>query len=130
MPRRCEADRYPPVTPAREEYYAAFHAAEAYIFEQSGEVATIHRGVRSGLTWLARHEPRIDRELSRLLATAYQLKAMADYGIGPTVASISADQAATAITTAGHFIDAITQLLPAGLPHHAARTRNLKPAHR
>jgi hypothetical protein len=43
------------------------------------------------------------------------VKATADYGIGPTVASISADQAAAAITTARRFIDTITQLLPPGL---------------
>jgi hypothetical protein len=40
---------------------------------------------------LARGEPGIDRKLTRFLATAYQLKATADYGIGPTAAPISAD---------------------------------------
>jgi uncharacterized protein (UPF0332 family) len=108
-----------PHVAAREAYYAAFHAAEAYIFEQTGKVATTHRGVRSEFGRLARREPRIDREFTRFLATAYQLKATADYGIGPSVAPITADQAAAAITTAGRFIDTITQLLPPGLtpPH-------------
>lgn len=108
-----------PHVAAREAYYAAFHAAEAYIFEQTGKVATTHRGVRSEFARLARREPRIDRELTRFLATAYQLKAKADYGIGPSVAPITADQAAAAITTAGRFIDTINQLLPPGLtpPH-------------
>jgi uncharacterized protein (UPF0332 family) len=78
-------------------------------------VALTHRGVRSEFTRLARREPRIDRELTRFLATAYQLKATVDYGIGPAVTPISADQAAAAITTAGRFIDTITQLLPPGL---------------
>ena len=32
---------------AREAYLALFHAAEAYIFEQTGRVAKTHRGVRS-----------------------------------------------------------------------------------
>jgi uncharacterized protein (UPF0332 family) len=100
---------------AREAYYSAFHAAEAYIFECTGKVATTHRGVRSEFARLARREPSIDRELSRFLATAYQLKETADYGIGPAVAPISADQAAAAITAAGRFIDTITQLLPPGL---------------
>ena len=63
-----------PHVAAREAYYAAFHAAEAYIFEQTDKVATTHR-----------------------------------------VASITADQAAAAITTAGRFIDTISQLLPPGL---------------
>ena len=115
--RRCEQIAALPLPrlAAREAYYAAFHAAEAYIFEHTGKVATTHRGVRSEFARLARREPRIDRELTRFLATAYQLKAAADYGIGPTVAPISADQAAAAITTAGRFIDTITQLLPPGL---------------
>jgi uncharacterized protein (UPF0332 family) len=32
---------------AREPYLAVFHAAEAYIFEQTGKVAKTHRGVRA-----------------------------------------------------------------------------------
>lgn len=63
----------PHVAP-REAYYAAFHAAEAYIFKHTGKVASTHRGVRSEFARLARREPRIDRELTRFLATAYQLK--------------------------------------------------------
>jgi uncharacterized protein (UPF0332 family) len=73
---------------AREAYYAVYHAAEAYIFEQTGKVATTHRGVRSEFGRLARRNPGIDRELTRFLATAYQLKVTADYGIGPTAVSI------------------------------------------
>jgi uncharacterized protein (UPF0332 family) len=108
-----------PHVAAREAYYAAFHAAEAYIFEQTGKVTTTHRGVRSEFARLARREPRLHRELTRFLATAYQLKATADYAIGPSVAPITAHQAAAAITTAGRFIDTISQLLPPGLtpPH-------------
>lgn len=118
MPCRCEADRATVPLPrlaARQAYYAAFHAAEAYIFEHTGKVATTHRGVRSEFTRLARREPRIDRELSRFLGTAYQPKATAEYGIGPAVASISADQATAAIATASRFIDTIIQLLLPGL---------------
>jgi hypothetical protein len=54
------------------------------------------RAVRIEFARLARREPRIDRELTRFLATAYQLKATADYGIGPTAAQITADEAAAA----------------------------------
>jgi len=50
-----------------------------------------------------------------LLATAYQLKATVDYGIGPAFAPISVAQATAAITTARRFIDTITQLLPPDL---------------
>jgi uncharacterized protein (UPF0332 family) len=49
-----------PHVAAREAYYAAYHAAEAYIFEQTGKVATTHRGVRGEFGRLARCEPRID----------------------------------------------------------------------
>ena len=105
-----------PHVAAREAYYAAYHAAEAYIFEQTGKVAITHRGVRGEFGRLARREPRIGRELTRFLATAYQLKATADYGIGPAVAPISADQATAAIAIARRFIDTVTQLLPPGTP--------------
>jgi uncharacterized protein (UPF0332 family) len=103
-----------PHVAAREAYYAAFYAAEAYIFEHTGKAAKTHHGVRSEFARLARREPHMDRELTRFLATAYQLKATADYGIGPTAAPITADEAAAAIATAGRFIDIITQVLPPG----------------
>ena len=48
-------------------------------------------------------------------STTYQLKATADYGIGPTATQISTDEAAAAIPTANRFIDTITQVLPPGL---------------
>ncbi len=110
---------------AREAYYSAYHAAEAYIFEQTGKVATTHKGVRIEFARLARREPRIDRELTRFLAAAYQLKATADYGIGPTVAPISGDQARAAITTARRFIDIMSQLLPPSVT--PARGPNVQP---
>ena len=46
---------------AREAYLAVFHAAETYIFEQTGKVAKTHRGVRSEFSRLAIAEPRIPR---------------------------------------------------------------------
>jgi uncharacterized protein (UPF0332 family) len=103
-----------PQVAAREAYYAAYHAAEAYIFEQTGKVATTHRGVRSEFARLAQRAMDIDRELSRFLATAYQLKATADYGVGPAIAPVSADQAAAAITMARRFIETVARLLPPG----------------
>jgi hypothetical protein len=45
----------------------------------------------------------------------YELKSIADYGVGPTVRAITAVDAARAIETAERFIDAITKLLPPGL---------------
>jgi uncharacterized protein (UPF0332 family) len=48
---------------ACEAYLAVFHAADAYIFEQTGKVAKTHRAVRSEFARLARMEPRNSRDL-------------------------------------------------------------------
>jgi hypothetical protein len=64
---------------------------------------------------LARSEPRLTAEYLTFLARAYELKSIADYGVGPTVRPITAVDAARAIETAERFIHAITQLLPPGL---------------
>jgi uncharacterized protein (UPF0332 family) len=102
-----------PQVAAREAYLAAFHAAEAYIFEQSGKAAKTHRGVRSEFTRLARTEPRIGRDLVTFLGAAYQFKTRADYAIGSTAAPITDAEATTSLTTAARFIDTITRVLPA-----------------
>ena len=112
--RTCLADARQiialPRLAAREAYYAAFHAAEAYIFERTGKAARTHRGVQSEFARLARREPRIARELARFLATAYQLKATADYGIGPQ-AVVTLAEAQEAIDSAARFVDTVAGLL-------------------
>jgi len=40
-----------------------------------------------------------------------EFKTIAGYGIGPAIDAISPDDAASAINTAGRFIDAIAELL-------------------
>jgi uncharacterized protein (UPF0332 family) len=55
---------------AREAYLAAYHTAEAYIYERTGKTAKTHRGLRSEFSHLARSEPRIDREHLTFLAQA------------------------------------------------------------
>ena len=52
-----------PDVAAREAYLAVYHAAEAYIFERTDQVAKTHRGVRSQFGRLARREPGIDGPL-------------------------------------------------------------------
>lgn len=99
---------------AREAYLAVFHAAEAYIFEQTGKVAKTHRGVRSEFSRLARAEPRIARDLITFLGTAYQFKTRADYAVGSTATPITPAEATAAIATTARFIDTITQVLPPG----------------
>jgi uncharacterized protein (UPF0332 family) len=97
---------------AREAYLAVFHAAEAYIFEQTGKAAKTHRGVRSEFARLAKAEPRIGRDLVTFLGTAYQYKARADYAIGSAATPITPAEAAAATVTTALFIDAINRVLP------------------
>ena len=94
---------------AREAYLAAFHAAQAYIFERTGKAAKTHRGVRGQFSRLAQ-EASIEREFLTFLAKGYEFKTIADYGIGPAMDAISPDDATSAIDTAGRFIDAVTRL--------------------
>ena len=96
---------------AREAYLAVFHAAEAYIFQQTGRVARTHRGARSEFARLARAEPCIGRDLLVFLATAYQFKARADYAVGSVAAPITSAEATDAIEMAALFIETI-----AGVP--------------
>jgi uncharacterized protein (UPF0332 family) len=96
---------------AREAYVAVFHAADAYIFEQTDKAAKSHHGVHTEFARLARAEPRIGRDL----VTAYQFKQRADYAIGPAAAPITSAEAASALTDAAHFVETITKVLPPGL---------------
>jgi uncharacterized protein (UPF0332 family) len=61
-----------PHVAAREAYLAVFHAAEAYIFEQTGKVAKTHRGVRSEFARLAKAEQRIGRDLVTFLGASWR----------------------------------------------------------
>jgi uncharacterized protein (UPF0332 family) len=96
-------------------YLAAFHSAEAYIYEQAGRTVKTLRGLRTTFSRLTRNEPRIAPEYLTFLARAYELKSIADYSVGPAARPITADAAARAIETAERFIDTITQLLPPSL---------------
>jgi uncharacterized protein (UPF0332 family) len=105
------ADAGLPDVAAREACLAAFHAAEAYIFERTGKTAKTHRGVRSQFNRLTQQEPRIEREFLTFLAEGYEFKTIADYGIGPAIDTISPGDATLAIAAAGRCIDTIAQLL-------------------
>ena len=96
---------------ARTAYLAAYHAAEAYIFERTDKTVKTHRGLRSEFSRLARSEPRIDREFLTFLAQAYEFKSIADYGVGSTVPPITADEAQAAIDTAARLVDRVAVLL-------------------
>lgn len=91
-------------------YLAAFHAAQALIFETTGKAAKTHQGVQSEFHRLARNNPHIDKTLPPFLSQAYNLKSIADYEIGPE-ADIPQEYSAAAIETAIRFVDSVGQLL-------------------
>jgi uncharacterized protein (UPF0332 family) len=99
-----------PAAAARSAYYAAFHAAQAFIIHRTGKIAKTHSGVRSEFFRLARETPELDNALPVFLAKAYRFKEVADYDVGPD-AVVTVAEADDAITSAAHFIASITALL-------------------
>jgi uncharacterized protein (UPF0332 family) len=93
----------------RDAYLAAFHAAQALIRARMARVVKTHRGVHRLFSKLAKAEPQL-ADLARFLSQAYNLKAVADYELGPA-ASVPLDRASAAIATAEQFIDRIAVLL-------------------
>jgi uncharacterized protein (UPF0332 family) len=95
---------------ARAAYYAAFHAAEAFIIERTGKIAKTHSGLRSEFARLAKETPELDKAFSIFLAKAYKYKEISDYGVGHD-AVITMAEADDAVKDAARFIDCITTLL-------------------
>lgn len=91
-------------------YLAAFHSAQAMISEHTGRVAKTHAGVHSQFNLLAKNEPRIEIEMRRFLSDAFDLKATADYEVGPD-AVVSAEEAEIAIAAATRFVSRIAEIL-------------------
>lgn len=99
-----------PKVAARCAYFAAFHAAEALIYELSGKIAKTHSGVRSEFSRLYRKLPGTEDWLPRFLGEAYVYKEISDYGSGKRAAASDAE-AREAVETAKRFVDRITALL-------------------
>ncbi len=95
---------------ARTAYYAAFHAAEAFIIDRTGKVVKTHSGVRSEFARLAKDTPGIDLKFTIFLAKAYMYKEIGDYGVGLD-AGVSLDAAHDAIVMAEQFIECVTTSL-------------------
>jgi uncharacterized protein (UPF0332 family) len=95
---------------ARSAYYAAFHAAEAMIFERTGKVAKTHSGVRSVLASLLARDAADTRVLLTFLARAYKFKEIGDYGLGDA-AMVTEDEARDLIEGAAQFIGAVKRLI-------------------
>jgi uncharacterized protein (UPF0332 family) len=89
----------------RDAYLAAFHVAQAVIRARTGKTAKTHRGVHRMLSQLARREPQLD-DLALFLSQAYNLKAIADYELGPG-AGVPLDRASAAIDRAAQFIEQV-----------------------
>jgi hypothetical protein len=77
------------------------------------KVAKTHQGVHAEFNRLAKGETRIDRELWRFLPRAYNLKAVADYELGPE-SVVPLERAAAAIESAGRFVESIAELCSTG----------------
>jgi uncharacterized protein (UPF0332 family) len=96
----------------RTAYLAAFHAAQALIFEQIGKILKTHNGVQAEFLQLTKDDPRVDPELRLFLSRAYNLKAVADYETGPG-SEITAERAALAVEVGKRFVAHIAGLIPA-----------------
>jgi len=64
-------------------YLAAFPVAQALIAERTGKDAKTHKGVHALFARLTRNKPLLGSELRQFLARAYDIKLIADYGLGP-----------------------------------------------
>ena len=96
----------------RAAYLAGLHAAQALIFEASGEVTKSHKRVQGEFGRLIKDDPRFDAQLRAFLGRAYNLKAIADYETGPS-SRVSVESASAAIRTARRFVECVVNVLPA-----------------
>ena len=88
---------------ARSAYFAAFHAAEALIFERNGKIAKTHAGVRAEFARLTKEAAQEARALPTFLARAYTYKGISDYGVGGD-AVVTLVEAKEAIENATRFV--------------------------
>jgi uncharacterized protein (UPF0332 family) len=94
----------------RATYLAAFHAAQAIIFERTGKVAKTHKGVNIEFLRVTKDDPRFTPDQRGFLSQAYDFKAVADYDTGP-MAEVSSQQAADAIQVARIFVATVRHAL-------------------
>ena len=95
----------------RSAYLAAFHAAQALIFERTGKITKTHKGVHTEFARLAAGAPEFGK-LPAFLLRAYNLKAVADYETGPD-SEIPPQRAVTAAEDADRFVAIIRNALSA-----------------
>ena len=94
----------PPADAAgRTAYLAAFHAAQALLFERESRVVKTHSGVHTEWQRLTRGDADVDQDLRKFLSRSYRFKVTADYGLDP-LDRVTEDQASTAIEVTERFI--------------------------
>jgi uncharacterized protein (UPF0332 family) len=98
---------------ARTAYYAAFHAAEAFVVEKTSKIAKTHSGLRAEFTRLARETPGIDVSFPKFLAKAYLYKVISDYGTRSN-ADLTLADAEEAIAGAARFVEGVAAVLNSG----------------
>jgi uncharacterized protein (UPF0332 family) len=94
----------------RAAYLAGLHAAQAFLFETTGNVFKRHSTVQGEFGRLTKDNPRVDDELRAFLPQTYKLKAIADYEAGPD-STVSPEAAREAIATARRFVECVTSLI-------------------
>lgn len=94
----------------RNAYLAAFHAAQALIFDRTSSVARTHAGVDAAFNRLVRDDGSFPSALRSVIARTYLLKAVADYEYGPG-SEIPPERAEAGIGEAEQFLTAVTALL-------------------
>jgi uncharacterized protein (UPF0332 family) len=92
----------------RHAYYAAFHAAQALIFERTNKVPRTHRGIAAQFYKLTKSDPAFDQSFSAFLSASYNFKQAADYAATSTP-TISREDAEDAILKAKRFVGTVTQ---------------------
>ncbi len=93
-------------------YLAAFHAAQAFTLERSGQVSKTHSGVHSQFGKLAKDDPNFDLPLRQFLSRAYEMKVAADYDLSVETA-VPLDRAQAAIDEGARFVDCVVSIINA-----------------
>jgi uncharacterized protein (UPF0332 family) len=90
---------------ARLAYFAAFHAAQALIFERTAKAAKTHKGANAQFAKIVLDEG-LAPDLSRFLSIAYHFKTAADYETGEG-SIVKREDALKAIENAETFVSTV-----------------------
>ena len=114
----------------RTAYLAGFHAAQAFVFEHTGQARKTHSGAKAEFPRLTKDDPGLAPALSAFLPRTYNLNAIADYETGPG-SKVSANRAAETIEAGKRFMAQIIKLLAIDYPYAAgppsSSVSNLRP---